>query len=140
MSRPQPAPHARRSHGLALLATALLALSGQLGAAGHLLLVPHRECSQHGLEHAAGEPVAAAEAPAANPAADLALQERTSTDHGDEACLFAQLRKEQLAGPTLATLPRLASLERAPITPGRSALPRHGAAILRLAPKGSPPV
>lgn len=135
----QPQRALRPVPGLALVATALLALVGQLAGAAHLLLVPHRECTLHGLEHdeeVAGEAVALA-APLAT--IDAALQGLLGDDHEDDRCLAAQLRKAQLCGPSLAAadagappIARLAPTTAAPATPG--------AELLLLAPKGSPPV
>lgn len=130
----------RRSRGPALLATALLALFGQLSAAGHLLLVPHRECAVHGLEHEGEASVATPAAVQWGEAFARAVQAPVESDHEGDACLFAQLRREQLCSSSSGR----AQLdpEGALVSSDRAERPRlrDGAPLLLLAPKASPPV
>ena len=132
------APVQNEPRRLALgLALAVLFLVGQLSTFTHLLLVPHATCLAHGeLIHLDGPPAAAA--PATNEPAFAAAPPQ-STNHGDEHCVVAASGRERSISPSstgrLITSPRDGAVARLP----RTVVIAPSLALLRLAPKSSPP-
>ncbi len=128
------APHPRPPRGAALALTLLFAV-GQLAGFAHLVLVPHVTCPEHGeLMHAEAAP--AAPTLAGGPA--RAWLNRGARAHGHDHCLAFSSRREDVlaaAGPAApevqAPAPHSAPPARTPFAPPL--------ALLRLAPKGSPP-
>jgi len=132
---------ARKHWGFRLLGIclSLLLVGGQLAALGHLTLVEHSVCAEHGeLTHAHG---ARADRASALPSEQTALSRGAGSDDlGHEHCAFiARAREGLLLPPTTASL--------APPQPGAIAQqaacaechPLGRLAALCVAPKQSPP-
>jgi hypothetical protein len=117
---------------------ALLFLVTQLSSFTHLLLVRHATCLAHGelIDLDASE---VARAPAAEGQAWVAVP-ATFADHGDQHCAVSTSRREKL-GLSPAVRPVLSSSGVPPSMAAPEAAPFvKSVALLRLAPKSSPPV
>jgi hypothetical protein len=123
-------------------ATSTLLLAAQLFTLGHLLIVRHTICREHGEAVHSGSP---GETPALRPGHEGATGDRAlgggapAPEHAHDHCLAQANTRERFAllpaadllpGPLLlaAPLPSLAAVAVAPAV-----------AVLRLAPKNSPP-
>ncbi|MFI5308774.1 MAG: hypothetical protein ACHQ53_15560 [Polyangiales bacterium] len=128
----------------ALLATAaLLTLSGQASSLGHLLLVRHVVCAEHG-ELLHGDEVAQGAAGARHTsledAARAALRQDVTAlpEHAHTHCAVVASRKSAIVAAGAArALSAIAGVT--PPSP-RGAIPLRARAILLFAPKSSPPV
>lgn len=117
------------------IALAAVFLTAQLSAFQHRLEVQHAVCAEHGEQiHTAGSSSGPAHAESSVAASTPAL------DHGHDHCFAFLARREELAPasvPTIA-LPEGPAVERPAIAEGAiGAL--SPVAVLRLAPKSSPP-
>jgi hypothetical protein len=127
-----------RSRALTALG-AYLCLSAQLIGVIHVLVVRHATCPDHGeLTHRVAT---AAVTPPAQPPADTARGAPPVVEHQDEHCLMLITRRREMAGLTpggaaLALLSPAAAVAAISPTPP---FPLPGA-VLRLAPKTSPPL
>jgi hypothetical protein len=131
-----------RVHSPALLLTTTICLLGQAAAFAHLALVRHASCPQHAdaLVHAPAGAARPADLPRSLPLrAGSGLP--AGGDHGDDHCLLAAFRRTGLSGPVpergLVLAPaRSLTACRVVEQPDRPA----PVALLRLAPKSSPPI
>ena len=126
--------HAQRRLVFTVALGAVL-LAAQLSAFNHQLFVQHVTCVEHGEQiHVEGAPAAV---PGAEPAVTASA---TAAGHGHDHCsVFLARREEQapVSAPALE-LPEGPAVER-PVVEARSAGLPSPVALLRLAPKGSPP-
>ncbi len=115
-----------------------LVLVGQLSTLFHLALVRHVTCPQH------GELVHATDDAAAISGARAGLQIRAvppSVDHhGHDHCLISTSRREDSVGPAAARVFVPAAAAVSAVSRQDPAQSSRGVALLRLAPKSSPPV
>lgn len=115
---------------------AVVFLAAQLSAFEHRLRVQHAVCAEHGEEiHVEAEPSRAQTA-----AFDEVSPRAVAPEHGHDHCSALLARREDLAlvaGPVVA-LPEGRTIERA-ARPARVASASSSVALLRLAPKNSPP-
>jgi hypothetical protein len=141
--RPVSRAHAQRRRGAAgafALLTALLCLVAQVAGVAHLGLVAHVRCVEHdALVHT--NTAGSHTQPAAPEHASTAQGIPGDVEgHGDDHCLAAALRREQV----LASAPVAAAASAPVISPARPAValavtPPAPIALLSLAPKSSPP-
>ncbi len=120
-------------------ALAAMFLAAQVSSFTHELLVQHVTCAEHGeLIHVDGSVAPAALPPLETSALTSALPGLT-TGHGHEHCLACTARREQLilSGPS-ATLPGPVA-SKAVVGVARGSFSPLPVALLRLAPKNSPP-
>jgi hypothetical protein len=125
-----------------MYATSTLLLAAQLFTLGHLLIVRHTICREHGETIHSGSP---SETPALPPGRESATGDRAlgsgtpAVEHAHDHCLAQANTRERFAllpvadllpGPPLAAA-RLPSLAAVALTPA--------VAVLLLAPKNSPP-
>jgi hypothetical protein len=115
---------------------AYLCLATHLAAILHVLVVRHATCPGHG-EVVHGELPALSEAPL--PAGQAAVDATPEAAEADEHCLLVATRRRELAGlvtiqQPVVLAPAATSIDSPPVLP--AAPPQ---ALLRLAPKTSPP-
>jgi hypothetical protein len=126
------------------LAVALVAvgLFGQLAAYAHLAFTRHVTCADHGeLVDAGAEPESLQRDPQATATtAETVVGAQASAAHGHDHCLLAPVRRDRGA-LTLPAAELLAVLARTDdLVAPRAIVPAPAIALLRLAPKSSPPV
>ncbi len=125
-----------------VLAIALLALSTQVASVGHLLLVRHTMCPEHGelVESAAsGGPAARAAAVARRSASSAIRADAVALEeHGHVHCALAANRRAAHTPAALASVKMPPSP--APAAPACALARPLLQAIYVLAPKASPPV
>jgi hypothetical protein len=105
----------------------------------HVLVVRHATCPGHGEMIHGGAPVVARTPQPAD--AVLTATPADRDEEGDEHCLFVATRRRESAG--LAPAPIISAVAAAPAASIELALPpaiRAPRALLRLAPKTSPPI
>jgi hypothetical protein len=134
-------PVSARRTAIASLLTALLCLVSQVAGVAHLGLVAHVRCLEHdALVHARpGDSVGHQAAPAAGPIARGVPADIEG--HDDDHCLAVGLgRRDQalmpvpVASAATASAPQPSPAARPPVL-----VPERPVALLRLAPKASPP-
>ena len=123
------------------IALATLFVATQLTGLTHLIMVRHVTCPDHGeLVHSEGPTLASpGDALRTPPGTSYRAAPRQADSHGHDHCLVSLSRREQLSAPVATTTLTIAYPwpESAPVE--RVGSRAAGAALLRLAPKSSPP-
>lgn len=145
MRSPTPCP-ARQSlratsRGAAVLALAMLALVAQTGGVLHLVLVQHVTCPEHGeWVHAPSAGALAAAVSTPTPGHDTPAVEKSTADekHVHDHCSATCTRRDDVVSQRPGvTLQAFLQLTQAPLHLQAAVAP--AIALLRLAPKASPP-
>ncbi len=117
----------------------MVALIAQLGSVAHLAIVKHVECSEH------GELVEVADAAGASRSLDLLGAKTLSVradqilTHGHDHCSIAAFRRERIRPGSSVSAPVLATDARMAVLVTERDAPPPAIALLKLAPKNSPP-
>ena len=128
------------SRRFAALATGVLLLAGQLSSLAHFALVQHARCAEHGeLVHARAEGAPVAAAPTATRGTSALTPAAAEEAHGHDHCVLGVARRSGalLPGRTTPTAPAPRPSGVAARSLATPAAP--SVALLRLAPKSSPP-
>ena len=139
-----PAAFSRRGAARRSIAVAVagLCLAGQFASFAHLMSVRHVTCPEHGeIIHA--DAVANGSASRRSRGTDGAALRATAwtgARHGHELCVVWAQRRERAAMQRSSAAVRVEAPSRIPIEPRARVLPGSATALLRLAPKSSPPV
>jgi hypothetical protein len=115
---------------------AILFLGSQFVAVHHQSAVAHRHCVEHGrLEHVAHDD----HGHARDEEGPQAVADAGTEDLAHEACALAPCLNERAPQAPSRALPAGSALERIALAPVGAELRRGSIALLRLAPKQSPP-
>lgn len=134
-------PRAPRPRRQATWCVAVVCLVAQLLGWGHLIAVEHARCAEHGevihVDRAAAPERLTQEHRGDERETSMADADRDDR-HADDHCSWLAERRDVVLGVS-AHVTCLPTAELASVTPPRSAPPAASIALLRLAPKLSPP-
>ncbi|MBX7101014.1 MAG: hypothetical protein K1X89_25080 [Myxococcaceae bacterium] len=128
------------SRRFAALMTGVLLVAGQLSSLAHFALVRHARCAEHGeLVHAQGEGALTSAAPRASPGPAVQARALAEESHGHDHCVLGIARRSGALIPVQPALTLTAPHDAGVMTAPVSHPAGPSVALLRLAPKSSPP-